>query len=117
VPRRLDTIYSLERKHSLQTIDQLIELKDSLDKNLQQADTDFSHLHELEKELNAITLERNSLASRLHKERTACLKKLSEQLKTRLPVGDPLCPDRIHIDEKPVYGPTGIQYWKSVFCQ
>ncbi len=116
VTRRLDTIYSLERKHSLQTIDQLIELKDSLDKNLQQADTDFSHLHELEKELNAITLERNSLASRLHKERTACLKKLSEQLKTRLALlGIPYARIEFNIDEKPVYGPTGNTVLEILF--
>jgi DNA repair protein RecN (Recombination protein N) len=116
VTRRLDTIYSLERKHSLQTIDQLIELKDSLDKNLQQADTDFSHLHELEKELNAITQERNSLASRLHKERTACLKKLSEQLKTRLALlGIPYARIEFNIDEKPVYGPTGNTVLEILF--
>ncbi|HOO42404.1 MAG TPA: DNA repair protein RecN [Bacteroidales bacterium] len=108
VARRLDTIYSLERKHNLQTVDQLIELKDSLDKHLQRSDTDFSRLHALEKELNALTLERNSLASRLHKERVACLNKLSEQLKTKLALlGIPYARIEFTIEEKPVYGLTG----------
>ncbi|MFA5444267.1 MAG: DNA repair protein RecN [Bacteroidales bacterium] len=116
VARRLDTIYSLERKHNLQTVDQLIELKDSLDKNLQQADTDFSRLYELEKELNTLILERNTLASRLHKERTACLNKLSEQLKTRLALlGIPYARIEFNIEEKPVYGSTGNTAMEILF--
>ncbi|MFA5301161.1 MAG: DNA repair protein RecN [Bacteroidales bacterium] len=116
VTLRLDKIYSLERKHNVQTVDQLIELKDSLDRNLQQADTDFSRLHELEKELNALTQERNSLASRLHKERTACLKKFSEQLRTRLALlGIPYARIEFNIEEKPVYGPTGNTVLEILF--
>lgn len=108
VTRRLDTIYSLERKHNLQTVEQLIELKDSLDKNLQQADTDFSRLHALEKELKTQILERNALASRLHKERAACLKDFSEQLRSRLALlGIPYARIEFNVEEKPEYGQTG----------
>ncbi len=105
---RLDKIYSLQRKHNVQTVDQLIELTDTLDRDLQKADTDFSRLHELEKELKEKIRDRNVLAFRLHQERKACLKNLSEQLRSRLALlGIPYARIEFNIEEKPVYGING----------
>lgn len=108
VTLRLDTIYSLQRKHRVQTIGELLLLEKSIEKKLNEAVNDSSNLDKLEIELEKAVQERNSLAERLHRERNDCLKDLSHQLRTRLALlGIPDAQIDFVIQQNPSYGPLG----------
>ncbi len=81
VTRRLDLIYSLERKHSLSSVSDLVSLRDSLASRLKHVDEDAGQLAILENEYMQATELRAVVADRWHQARVACLDELSSQLK------------------------------------
>ena len=116
VSRRLDTIYSLQRKHNVMTVSDLLDIAQSVGKQLDDAVTDSSRLEALEKELAEATAQRVRLAPRLNKERTGCLSELSGQLRSRLALlGIPHARIEFSISEKPLYGPLGNTHLEILF--
>jgi len=108
VSGRLDTIYSLQRKHNVQTVEALLSLEKNIGKKLEDTVNDTSRLDTLERELNEATIQRNDMASKLHKGRLECLPDLSCQLRTRLSLlGIPDAQIEFGIREKSAYGLLG----------
>lgn len=116
VALRLNTIYSLQHKHHVQTIGELLAIEKNIARKLDEAVNDSSTLDELEKELEQAIQERNSLAGRLHQERNDCLKDLSQQLCTRLALlGIPDAQVDFVIQKNPSYGLLGNTHMEIMF--
>lgn len=108
VGERLDTLYTLERKHNVQTVEELIVLKDSFARQLEAVQNDSTLLEQLEEELRLQTGERNRLAATLHKERAEVLDKLAALLCARLALlGIPDAQLTFDLNLQPHYGPLG----------
>jgi DNA repair protein RecN (Recombination protein N) len=108
VTRRLDLIYSLERKHSLSSVSDLVSLRDSLASRLKHVDEDAGQLAILENEYMQATELRAVVADRWHQARVACLDELSSQLKNRLEMlGMPHARVLFPVRQVPVYGQLG----------
>ncbi len=108
VTRRLDLIYSLERKHNLSSVAGLVSLRDSLASRLKHVNEDAGQLVTLEKEFTQAAELRSAVANRWHQARVACLDELSSQLKDRLEkLGMPHARVLFPVRQVPVYGLLG----------
>jgi DNA repair protein RecN (Recombination protein N) len=108
VSGRLDTIYSLQRKHNVRTIEALLTLEENIGRQLEETVNDTSRLDKLERELEAATIQRNDMAAKLHRGRMECLADLSHQLRTRLAqLGIPDAQIEFVTHEKTSYGLLG----------
>ncbi len=112
VSGRLDTIYSLQLKHNVQTVDALLALEKNIGRQLEETVNDTSRLDKMDRELEAATAQRNDMAAKLHKGRTECLADLSHRLRARIALlGIPDAQIEFGIHEKNYYsllGNTGI---------
>ncbi|HOF74937.1 MAG TPA: DNA repair protein RecN [Bacteroidales bacterium] len=108
VSGRLDTIYTLQGKHNVRTVEDLLILEKDFGRQLEETVNDTTRLEKLEKELEAAIAIRDQLATDLHKGRMACLDDLSRQLCTRLALlGIPDAQIEFVIREKATYGLLG----------
>ena len=80
INNRLHTIYSLLQKHRLESVGALIELRDNLDKQIQEIDYSGEALEKLEKRSTQFYNEATALAERLSQTRNEAAKKLESQL-------------------------------------
>lgn len=104
---RLDTIYSLEQKNHVDTVEQLIGIRDRLKSQLDEAENGDEKLKELvEKEAKA-KKECEMLAAKLTKARHKGAKKTEEAMKNRLPdLGIPKVRFEISFEQKEL-SPSG----------
>ena len=90
INQRLDTLYTLQQKHHVATVDELIDLHDQMEKSLNQIENSDEQLQELEKQvstLHALCIEK---ARALTKTRTqAALTVEKEMQKYLVPLGIP----------------------------
>jgi len=108
VGERLDTLYTLERKHNVQSVEELMALKAGFARQLEAVQNDSTLLEQLEEELRLQTGERNRLAATLHKERAEALDKLAALLCARLALlGIPDAQLTFDLNLQPHYGPLG----------
>ncbi|NLA16004.1 MAG: DNA repair protein RecN [Bacteroidales bacterium] len=114
--QRLDTLYTLERKHNVHTVEELLVLQESFEQQLQEVENDSTLLVTLEKQLETSTAERNRLADTLHKKRAEVLDKLSALLCSRLVLlGMPHAQLSFDLQTLPHYGPLGNSRLEVLF--
>lgn len=116
VRERLDLIYSLQKKHRLDSVEELLELQYRLDRQLREIDTSGDRIDALEKE---IVQKRESLI-RLAKKLTKSRKEVTGRLERELseivrPLGMPHFNFSVDISEKKEPGPTGTDVVAFLF--
>ena len=84
VSERLGTIYSLQKKHHLSSVTELLELQASLEQKLNLITNSDELLAELQKKRDAKRAEAAAIADKLHKKRTDAAKTLQKQISTIL---------------------------------
>lgn len=84
VSERLGTIYSLQKKHHLSSVAELLELQANLEQKLNLITNSDELLAELQKKRDAKRAEAAAIADKLHKKRTDAAKSLQKQISTIL---------------------------------
>lgn len=99
----LDTLYSLEQKHHVSTVEELITLRDELKDQLNTVDNSDELLQKLQEEEQQMLATCNRLAQQLTTERKKAAKKIEKEMTERLvPLGIPQVRFAIEITEKPL---------------
>ncbi|MBR0523759.1 MAG: DNA repair protein RecN [Prevotella sp.] len=99
----LDTLYSLEQKHHVSTVEELITLRDELKEQLNTVDNSDELLQKLQEEEQLMLATCNRLAQQLTKERKIAAKKIEKEMTERLvPLGIPQVRFAIEITDKPL---------------
>lgn len=81
---RLNLIYTLEQKHHVSTVAELIALQEDINRRLQSLNTSDERLRELDDALNGCTKQLHKTAATLNESRQEAAKHLTENLKERL---------------------------------
>lgn len=81
---RLNLIYTLEQKHHVSTVAELIALQEDINRRLQSLNTSDERLRELDDALNGCTKQLQKTAATLSESRQEAAKHLTENLKERL---------------------------------
>ncbi len=103
VNNRLDTIYRLQQKYHVQTIGELIEIRDRLAAQLNQIDGSDEALQELEQQEQKQKRTCEQLAKTLSDTRTKAARKVEEEMSRRLiPLGIPNVRFNVQLTEKPL---------------
>ena len=90
VNARLDRIYDLQKKYHAETIDELIEQRDSLEQKLAAIDNSDETIDELEAKCQKLKADCQKEADVLTKERTKAARRIEEEMHQRLvPLGMP----------------------------
>ncbi len=99
----LDTLYSLEQKHHVSTVEELITLRDELKEQLNTVDNSDELLQKLQEEEQQMLATCNRLAQQLTKERKKAAKMIEKEMTERLvPLGIPQVRFAIEITDKPL---------------
>jgi len=80
VNERLDLIYSLQHKHRLDSVEELIALRDQLDHQIREIDHSEEDLENLKKELSEVHTQVLQIAASLSKSRREAAQQLEKQL-------------------------------------
>ena len=105
---RLHTIYSLQQKHRVDSIDALIVLRDGLDKQIQEIDYSGETLEQLEKKSGQLYEQASTLAEKLSKTRNEAAQTLENQLVKIVSVlGMPNIRFSVEITRKETFDSTG----------
>lgn len=108
IEERLNTIYSLEQKHRVDTVEQLIELRESFREKLEQLENGSFTVEELEKEARRAKASARELAVQLSERRKAEALKFEETLReTAVPLGMKNLQVKVAITPADL-GPTGM---------
>ena len=84
IEERLDAIYSLEQKHRVASVPELIALRDEYEAKLQRIDSFDDEIATLEKELSALSSQLSTEAKRLTVKRSGVCEKIADYLVERL---------------------------------
>ena len=84
IEERLDAIYSLEQKHRVSSVSELIALRDEYEAKLQRIDSFDDEIATLEKELSALSSQLSTEAKRLTDKRSGVCEKIADYLVERL---------------------------------
>ena len=84
IEERLDVIYSLEQKHRVSSVPELIALRDEYDAKLQRIDSFDEEIATLEKELSTFNSQLSTEAKRLTAKRSSVCGKIADYLVERL---------------------------------
>ena len=99
----LDTLYSLEQKHHVSTVEELITLRDDLKEQLNTVDNSDELLQKLQEEEQQMLATCNRLAQQLTTERKKAAKKIEKEMTERLvPLGIPQVRFAIEMTDKPL---------------
>ncbi|MCR5131210.1 MAG: DNA repair protein RecN [Prevotella sp.] len=100
---RLDTIYTLQQKFHVSSIDELIEIRDNLSAQLAQIDNSDEELAEQEKLVEQLQKLCADNATKLTSTRTKAAQVVEKQMKKRLvPLGIPNVRFEVQLSEKPL---------------
>lgn len=90
VNARLDTIYSLQQKHHVNTVAELIAIRDNIEKQLNGIDDGDNQLEELQKRVDETAAISKKAATKLTSVRKKAAREVESQMKSRLiPLGMP----------------------------
>jgi len=113
---RLDKIYDLEKKYRCNTVDELTELRNSLEKKLNEIENSDGTLNELEREIAEIKAECERQAATISTTRRASAAQIEREMLTRLStLGMPNVQFRVAIDNEPL-GKNGTDKASFMFC-
>ncbi len=108
VEERLSELYSLMRKHSVSSVEELVALQNRLQQEMEGADEDSRQVEELEMRAAALMKEREHLAGKLHQAREAKIKELGITLQMRIrDLQMPQAIFEVTLGERDKYTPTG----------
>ena len=103
VNSRLDTIYHLQQKFHVQTVEELIGIRDDLERQLGQIDGGDEALQELEAKYATLLKVCMEKAKRLSAIRAKAARQVEEEMRSRLvPLGIPKVRFEVAISEKPL---------------
>ena len=90
INRQLDTIYSLEQKFHVASVDELLDVQEQLRQKLNNIESGDDILNELQKKLDQQLVQTKELAARLTEQRTKAARFVENEMKQRLaPLGIP----------------------------
>ena len=90
INRQLDTIYSLEQKFHVASVDELLDVQEQLRQKLNNIESGDDTLNELQKKLDQQLVQTKELAARLTEQRTKAARFVENEMKQRLaPLGIP----------------------------
>ena len=90
INNRLDAIYSLEQKHHVGSVDELLALQEKYQKELDAIDNSDMTLHDLEEELDKAQQEATAQAAKLTSQRKKAILQIQDEMSSRLkPLGLP----------------------------
>lgn len=113
---RLDKIYDLEKKYRCNTVDELTELRNSIEKKLNEIENSDGTLNELEREIAEIKAECERQAATISTTRRASAAQIEREMLTRLStLGMPNVQFRVAIDNEPL-GKNGTDKASFLFC-
>ena len=113
---RLDKIYDLEKKYRCNTVDELTELRNSLEKKLNEIENSDGTLNELEREIAEIKAECERQAATISTTRRASAAQIEREMLTRLStLGMPNVQFRVALDHEPL-GKNGTDKASFLFC-
>ena len=88
INNRLDLIYSLQHKHHVNNISELLELQEQMALQLSKIDNGDAEVIEMEQQLEALMQKAQSLAKKLTSKRQKAAKNIEQEMKQRLvPLG------------------------------
>ena len=103
VNSRLDTIYHLQQKFHVQTVEELIGIRDDLERQLSQIDGGDEALQELEAQEATLLKVCKEKAKQLSAIRAKAARQVEEEMRSRLvPLGIPKVRFEVAISEKPL---------------
>lgn len=101
INNRLDAIYSLEHKHHVDSVDELIELEQKFKKDLDNIDNSEVTLKDLEEAVAKLKEEAKVLSDSLTEERKKAIKDIEKDMSTRLkPLGLPNVRFKVELSPK-----------------
>lgn len=105
---RLSSIYSLEKKHKKDSVEELIELRDQLEEQLNLISNSDEKIQELKTQVNKQKATLEKLADKLTESREKSAAALKQQLIDILcKLGMPNVQFEVHIEKLPSFKPTG----------
>ena len=109
VNERLDLIYSLQQKHRVETVDELIGIKEELQKKIDEVTSYDTEIEKLEKEVDSQKGKLEKMAAELHKSRLSVIPEMESHLTVMLrQLGMPNGKFRIEHKDTDDYTLTGI---------
>ncbi|MDA3878907.1 MAG: DNA repair protein RecN [Prolixibacteraceae bacterium] len=109
VTERLNLIYSLQQKHRVETVTELLTLRDSFDQKIQAAESYDEQLLSLDKEIETAKKEVEKIAEELHNVRKKNVPEITREIQGYLTqLGMPNASLIIDIRKKNDYGSHGI---------
>jgi len=103
INNRLDIIYSLQKKHHVGTVDELISIGKDLENQLCRIENGDEELLQLTAEVERLQAKCTDAAARLTKQRRKAANEIEKEMKQRLvPLGIPKVRFSIAIDNKPL---------------
>jgi DNA repair protein RecN (Recombination protein N) len=108
VTDRLNLIFSLQQKHHVRTVQELIALRDEMDQKILTAASYDEELEKLQKAIAVVQKELDKLAGDLHQTRISQLVKLQQEVTALLQqLGMPNAVFQVEINKTPDFTPTG----------
>jgi DNA repair protein RecN (Recombination protein N) len=108
VNNRLNTIYSLEQKHRVETVAELIALRDEFEQKILQAESYDEQLEKLNVEIAAIREKVSDGAEKLHQSRMKALPGITKEIQGYLSqLGMPNAIMQVDIKTRKDFGSTG----------
>ena len=90
VNERLSTIYTLQKKHGVETVEELLRIQEEMEEKLSRITHSDDFIEELQQQVNAQKEKVLALAKKLSQTRLAAAKKVEKEMETRLlPLGMP----------------------------
>ncbi|HPS14040.1 MAG TPA: DNA repair protein RecN, partial [Prolixibacteraceae bacterium] len=109
VTRRLDTIYSLEQKHRVGSVSELITLRDEFDAKLQLAASYDEEIERMQKAVHQLTEKVEKKAEELHTKRASLLTSIEKEIASYLHLlGMPNAKLTIQLQKKEELSATGF---------
>lgn len=103
INERLDTIYSLQQKFHVETIADLLKIKDDIDEQLSHIDNSDAQVAELESRVTKLQEKSQQLADRLSQARAKSAQQVEKEMRERLiPLGIPNVRFQVSITPKPL---------------
>lgn len=101
INNRLDAIYSLEHKHHVDSVDELIELEQKFKKDLDNIDNSEVTLKDLEEAVAKLKEKAKQLSSRMTEQRKKAIKDIEKEMSARLkPLGLPNVRFKVELSPK-----------------
>lgn len=117
VEERLSTLYELERKHHVESVEELMAIKDTLNGKLNAMTHSEEHIQELEKKLKELEKSTRQQAVVLSKQRKESAKEVERNMQQALvSLGMPNVQFQVNITAEKTLGNQGMDKVTYLFC-